>query len=53
MGDFSDIFAEAMTPGGLNEQALTEIRGKGAYAGILAALDSILKRLEERPVKRE
>jgi pyrroline-5-carboxylate reductase len=39
--------AEAATPGGLNEQALGEIRERGGYRAFASALDSILRRLEE------
>jgi pyrroline-5-carboxylate reductase len=52
-GDFSELLTEAMTPGGLNEQALAEIRRKGGYRAVLDALDSILLRLGERPAERE
>ncbi len=46
-----DLRAEAVTPGGLNEQALGEIREKGGYRAFASALDSILRRLEEDATK--
>lgn len=42
-----DLRAEAVTPGGLNEQALGAIRERGGYRAFATALDSILCRLEE------
>jgi pyrroline-5-carboxylate reductase len=42
-----ELRAEAVTPGGLNEQALGEIRENGGYRAFAGALDSILRRLEE------
>lgn len=44
---FGELRAEATTPGGLNEQALKEIRDLGGHRSFLSALDSILVRLEE------
>ena len=46
-GDFEALTAEAMTPGGLNQQALEEIRAAGGFEAFLAALDTILARLGE------
>lgn len=43
--DLGELRAEAATPGGLNEQALREIRDLGGYRAFLSALDSILVRL--------
>ncbi len=51
-GDFEALVAEAATPGGLNEQALHEIRTAGGYEAFLAALDSILARLGEAVPER-
>ncbi len=51
-GDFEALTAEAMTPGGLNEQALKEIRAAGGFEAFLAALDAILARLGEAVAKR-
>jgi pyrroline-5-carboxylate reductase len=45
---FSGLITEAATPGGLNEQALAEIRGQGGFGAFLDALDSILLRLGEK-----
>ncbi len=47
-GDFSDLLADAATPGGLNEQALAEILKLGGYKAFLKALDSIAIRLGEK-----
>ena len=52
-GRFTGMVAEAATPGGLNEQALTEIRESGGYRAFLAALDSILARLGGTPPGRQ
>ena len=52
-GDFSDLLAEAATPGGLNEQALAQIRKQGGYKAVLDALDSVLIRLGESPPERQ
>ncbi|MHA1151340.1 MAG: pyrroline-5-carboxylate reductase [Alphaproteobacteria bacterium] len=41
----NELRAEAVTPGGLNEQALGEIRERGGYRAFTSALDSILRRL--------
>ena len=46
------LVAEAMTPGGLNQQALKEIRAAGGLEAFLAALDAILARLGEAVPKR-
>lgn len=46
-GDVSGLVQQAQTPGGLNEQALAEIRAGGGYQAVLGALDSILARLDE------
>ena len=46
-GDVEALVAEAMTPGGLNQQALKEIRAAGGFEAFLAALDAILARLGE------
>lgn len=43
----SELRAEGATPGGLNEQALSEISERGGYRAFTGALDSILRRLEE------
>jgi pyrroline-5-carboxylate reductase len=43
-----ELRAEAATPGGLNEQALAEVRERGGYRAFASALDSILRRLEDR-----
>jgi pyrroline-5-carboxylate reductase len=51
-GDFSGLLADASTPGGLNEQALAEIRKQGGYETFLNALDSIAVRLGEKVSKR-
>ncbi len=51
-GDFEALTAEAMTPGGLNQQALKEIRAAGGFEAFLAALDAILARLGEPVAKR-
>ena len=51
-GDFEALTAEAMTPGGLNRQALGEIRAAGGFKAFLAALDAILARLGEAVPKR-
>jgi pyrroline-5-carboxylate reductase len=51
-GDFEALTAEAMTPGGLNRQALDEIRAAGGFEAFLAALDAILARLGEAVPKR-
>lgn len=51
-GDFSGLLADASTPGGLNEQALAEIRKQGGYETFLNALDSIAVRLGEKASKR-
>lgn len=51
-GDFEALTAEAMTPGGLNQQALKEIRAAGGFEAFLAALDTILARLGEAVPKR-
>ncbi|MEE8505608.1 MAG: pyrroline-5-carboxylate reductase [Kiloniellales bacterium] len=42
-----ELRAEAATPGGLNKQALSEIRERGGYRAFASALDSILCRLEK------
>ena len=42
---FSELAAEAATPGGLNEQALAVIREQGGYTAFLAALDAVAVRL--------
>lgn len=42
---FSDLVAEAATPGGLNEQALHIIRTQSGYNPYLDALDAVLVRL--------
>jgi pyrroline-5-carboxylate reductase len=52
-GRYSGLVADAATPGGLNEQALTEIRETGGYRAFLNALDSILTRLGGIPRRRE
>ena len=52
-GDFSDLLAEATTPGGLNEQALAEIRKQGGYKAFLKALDSVIVRFGERAPERQ
>jgi pyrroline-5-carboxylate reductase len=44
---FGELRVEATTPGGLNEQALREIRDLGGHRSFLNALDSILVRLDE------
>lgn len=49
---FAELVAEAQTPGGLNEQALREIRAAGAYTAFGDALDAILLRLGGTPPKR-
>ena len=51
-GDLSDLLADAATPGGLNEQALAEIRKQGGYEPFLNALDSIAVRLGEKVPER-
>lgn len=51
-GDVEALVAEAMTPGGLNQQALKEIRAAGGFEAFLAALDAILARLGEAVPKR-
>ncbi len=51
-GDFEALVAEAMTPGGLNQQALNEIRAAGGFEAFLAALDAILARLGESVPQR-
>ncbi len=51
-GDFEALTAEAMTPGGLNQQALDEIRAAGGFEAFLAALDAILARLGEAVPQR-
>jgi pyrroline-5-carboxylate reductase len=43
--------AEAATPGGLNRQALGEIRERGGTRAFASALDSILRRLEAGATK--
>ena len=43
--DFADLVKDSATPGGLNEQALEIIRGKGAYDAFQTALDAIADRL--------
>ena len=50
--DLGELAAEAATPGGINEQALREISEAGAYDAFVQALDSILKRLEEKPTPK-
>lgn len=50
---YSGLVADAATPGGLNEQALAEIRETGGYRAFLNALDSILTRLGGTPRRRE
>ena len=42
---FSELGAEAATPGGLNEQALAVIRKQGGYTAFLAGLDAVAVRL--------
>lgn len=51
-GDFEALVAEATTPGGLNQQALDEIRAAGGFEAFLAALDAILARLGEAVPQR-
>jgi pyrroline-5-carboxylate reductase len=51
-GSFSDLVAESATPGGLNEQALKEIREQEGYKPFLNALDSILIRLGGKPPRQ-
>ena len=46
------LAAEASTPGGLNRQALDEIRAAGGIEVILAALDAVLARLGEAVPER-
>lgn len=52
-GDFSDMLTEAMTPGGLNEQALAQIRKEGGYKAVLNALDAVIVRLGEKAPQRQ
>jgi pyrroline-5-carboxylate reductase len=52
-GRYSGLVADAATPGGLNEQALAEIRQAGGHRAFLNALDSILTRLGGTPSGRE
>ena len=42
---FSELGAEAATPGGLNEKALAVIRKQGGYTAFLAGLDAVAVRL--------
>lgn len=42
---FSELAAEATTPGGLNEQALAVIRKQGGYTAFLAGLEAVAVRL--------
>jgi len=51
-GQFSGLIADAATPGGLNEQALNEIRSVDGYRPFLDALDSVLARVGGTPPKR-
>jgi len=51
-GLYSNLVADAATPGGFNEQALTQIREHGGYRAFLEALDSILTRLGGAPPNR-
>jgi pyrroline-5-carboxylate reductase len=51
-GDFSGLMAKAATRGGLNEQALSEIRKQDGYQAFLDALDSVMVRLRERVPER-
>jgi pyrroline-5-carboxylate reductase len=49
---FAGLVAEAQTPGGLNEQALRQIRAAGGYGAIADALDNVLVRLGGTPPPR-
>ncbi len=52
-GRYVGLVADAATPGGLNEQAIAEIREAGGYRAFLNALDSILARLGGIPRRRK
>lgn len=43
--DLDALCAESQTPGGLNEQALAQLRDAGQYRNLDAALDAVLARL--------
>ena len=43
--DFAMLARQAATPGGLNEQALAQLRAAGVYAAFSASLDAVLLRL--------
>ena len=47
---FENLAAEAATPGGLNEQALREIRKEEGIDTFIRALDAVLARLKNRSV---
>ena len=46
-GDLPAMVRESMTPGGLNEQALTIIERRGGFAPVTAALEGVEKRITE------
>ena len=45
---FENLSAEASTPGGLNEQALKEIRKQDGFDAFTKALDAVLARLNDK-----
>lgn len=44
-GRFARLAEMAATPGGLNEQAVNQVRATGGYANLLRALDGVLARM--------
>ncbi|KAJ1488356.1 hypothetical protein T484DRAFT_1783717 [Baffinella frigidus] len=46
---FDHIVAESQTPGGLNEQALRELKASGVYTLLEAEMDVILARVQGKP----
>jgi len=46
-GDLPAMVRESLTPGGLNELALTIIEGRGGFAPVSAALEGVEKRITE------
>jgi len=49
-GCFENLAAEASTPGGLNEQALKEIKKQEGFDAFIKALDAVLARLKNNSV---
>jgi pyrroline-5-carboxylate reductase len=45
--DLKYLVKESQTPGGLNEQAIKELRKNGFYRNLEKSLDGILKRLNK------